>query len=503
MTKFDNWFDKVLNLVVLFGASMLTVPISMMMFTYESTVIFEDAYTVMPIFAVTSTFFGYCIQSLYSKITGKRASKDGFSDYGAGVISGFNLGNAIVPIIVFVILAILLFFPIDTYFENMYLADRMSYYNPVYGIFASVLFCVASILGCVIWFYPIERLANMTILVIAGVLFYAEMFFTTLLAAPLFSMGLNVLNQSSVTSIIGPPFIIFTVCLLIVFNQNNLQRKFQGSVVSVVTPSARMYNLFLVFIILLMLVLMVLVVYVLLSGLYIILYAIGFIALYNMFYGRKESNTQSIEAEYFGSEHAGNRFQRDIMSTENQYVLAIFFLLIITAAALLILSKTGYLRKLVERVREWFRDFIHSFLVGRDIFKNAGDKSFSEEIYNYKDEKKQLQNASINDFNDLANQTETYKMFMMRLSRLKDYNEQLCFAYAVLLKMYKRININLKISDTPRQIEDKVRRSVSEVEIKKITADFERIRYAEEEVSDSEASAILTNICEAVKRYMY
>ena len=70
-------------------------------------------------------------------------------------------------------------------------------------------------------------------------------------------------------------------------------------------------------------------------------------------------------------------------------------------------------------------------------------------------------------------------------------------------KLYKQMNIPLKHSDTPREVEKKVFRALSEAEISKITADFESIRYAEHEPEDAEAAAILSNICGAVKRYMY
>lgn len=503
MTKTDRLFERILNLIVLLGASMLTVPLSLMIFMYEDTVVLNGAERIMPVFAVVSTFFGYLIQFLFSKLIGKKASRDGFADVGEGIVQGFSLGYAIIPILISVVLAVVMYVPADSFLENMYLAGNMVYYTPLYAIFVCALFFIASLIGIVIWFYPVERLTNMNVLLIAGVLFYAEMFFATLMVAPLFSRGLQVLSDSLVTTVIGPPFIIFSICLLIVYNQNNLQRKFRGSVVSVITPSARMYNLFIVFVVLLLLVLLCLLVYVLLSGFFIILYALGFIISYNLFYGQEYGNGNDIEAEYFGSEIASQQFNRNVMSPENQYMLAIFFLLILTAAALFVLSRTGYLKKIIWRIREWFRDLIHSFLIGKDIFKNAGHDRLSEEVYNYKDEKKQIQNAAIRDFNDLAENTDSYRLFMQRLSRLKDYNEQLCYAYAVLRKMYKKTNINIKHSDTPREAEEKVRRSVTAEEITKITADFERIQYAEEKVSDSEASAILSGICEVVKRYMY
>ena len=103
----------------------------------------------------------------------------------------------------------------------------------------------------------------------------------------------------------------------------------------------------------------------------------------------------------------------------------------------------------------------------------------------------------------MAEDTDSYRAFMTRLGKLKTYDEQLCYAYAVLIRMYKRLNISLRHSDTPREMEKKVRNALSDEEISRITADFEAVRYAEREPDDAEAAAILDTICNAVKRYMY
>lgn len=502
MTRTDKIFEKVLGLIVLLAASMLTVPVALMLFTNQTRSVFTGAERVMPVFSVAATFFGYFIQSVFAKMTGKVSSHDGYVVDGKNTLLHFHVKHAVIPITIYILISIPLFLLSNAVFQILYDNGQMEYISVVYGLSVALLFLFSAIIGCVIWFYPIERLTNINILIGAGVLFYAEMFFATLIVAPLFSMGFGVLTHPTVTTVIGPPFIIFTICILVIFNQNNMQRKFRGSVVSVITPSARMYNLFLVFMLLLILVLMVLLVYIVISAISLILYAIVFVFAYQIFYN-KPVDEYDYNADYVDSEAVSNNFQRNVMSPENQYLLAVFFLLILSVAAIFLLASTGRLRLIIERIRTWFRDLLDSFLIGRDIFKNAGDRELSDEIYNYKDEKKQLQNASIRDYRNLAEQTDTYKLFMLRLGRLKSYDEQLCYAYAVLLKMYKKINISLKTSDTPREVENKVRRSLTPEEIRKITDDFERIRYAEEEVSDIEATSILNNICAVIKRYMY
>ena len=159
---------------------------------------------------------------------------------------------------------------------------------------------------------------------------------------------------------------------------------------------------------------------------------------------------------------------------------------------------------LLKRFILWLREVLDTILIGAGIIKVSFDPNKEEEdSLNYKDEVKKLQNAGIRDYRAMAESTDSYRLFLTRLGRLKTYDEQLCYAYAVLLKMYRKMNVALKTSDTPRQVQGKVERALTQTEIEQITKDFERVRYASEEPDDTEAAVILNNICSTVKRYMY
>jgi len=502
MQKNERLFHNILSFIVLFASSMLSVPVALMMFTNQTRTVFTEAERIMPVFAVFSVFFGYAAMYIFAKMTGKVNSEDGYAVPGKDTLTHFHVKHTIIPFALFAGISILLFFLASAVFQVLYNTGHMEYISEVYSIEVSLIFFFSAVLGCVVWFYPMERLTNTTVLITAGVIFYAEMFFATLIVAPLFEMGFGVLTHPTVTGLIGPPFIFFTVCILVIFNQSNMQRKFRGSVVAVITPSARVYNLFIIAMVLLILIAAVGLMYVVIGGISIILYAIFFVIAYKLFYG-KTQDPYELNADYVDSEAVSGEFQRKVMSPENQYLLALFFLIALTAVALVILAKTGKLKELIIRIKNWFRDLLESFRIGFDIFKNAPDGMGETEMYNYKDEKKLLQNAAVRDYIGMAEDTDSYKAFTQRLGKLKSYDAQLCYAYAVLLVMYKRINISLKYSDTPREVEGKVRRSIPSSEIEKITSDFERIRYAEIEVSDEEAGVILQNICGVIKRYMY
>lgn len=504
MKTYETFFERIFSLVSLIAISMMMVPLFIML----TGQLFPGNPWICVVFAVFCTFLGYGIQTFCAKSRKQRASKDGFSDAGEGVVGGFSFTAASASLLVIAATTVAGYFLFDWLiqlrfsFGNIVYQGNVLAYTPVYTIMASLAYLTASVGGCVIWFYPMERLANVYFLVTCCVLFYAELFFSTLMIAPLFSAGFSVFADSSLIFSIGVPFFVFTVCMLLIFNQSNLQTRYRGSVVSVITPSARFYNMGLVMVMILLVLLTGVLCYIALSGIWLIIRMILFIVAFRWFYGR-EYSTDGTVYDYVDSDEAGQMMQRNVMSPENQYLIAVFALLVLTAAALYIGARTGYLQKLMARFREWLRDLLDTFRIGRDIFKGAPDGRESDEVYNYKDEKKLIQNAAIRDFQAMAATTDSYKLFMTRLQRLKTYEEQLCYAYAVLLKMYKKLNISLHASDTPREVEGKVVRTLPESEIRDITADFERIRYAEEQLSDSEAASVLNRICGVVKRYMF
>ena len=104
----------------------------------------------------------------------------------------------------------------------------------------------------------------------------------------------------------------------------------------------------------------------------------------------------------------------------------------------------------------------------------------------------------------MAARTDSYRQFLTRLSRLPDVDEQIAYAYTVLVRMYREGSIPLKSADTPREIECKVKNGTADGQsIERITAAFESVRYAGEEVGTSEAQSVLSDMCAIIKRYLF
>ncbi|MGN1409762.1 MAG: hypothetical protein ACI4XJ_06255 [Eubacteriales bacterium] len=493
MTKI---LDKLLGMVSLIGAAMLMVPLSILLLGVS----FPDAVTVMPVLAVLFTFLGYYVQSLNAKVQKKRASLDGFSSIKEGVLSGYKMKYAAMSYLILILLAVPLTFLYDLGMKLMLQNAVILYYDSIYPVLFDTLYFLSSAIGVVMWFYPVSRLSNVYVVFAGAILFYAETFFVLLMS---YTLGSEI-NYISITAVIGIPFVIFNICVLLIFNQSNLQKHYKGSVVSVMTPSARIYNMFLVFLVILLFLAVSWVVYTIFSGFWLIIKSIIYVALFRIFNSSGSSGDMR-QYDYVDSDEARAKFSRDVLSGNNGDggIVTRFVFVIAVIAIIVIGIKTGWIFKVIKRIREWFADVINTFVIGRDIFKNAFNPAEDDETYNYKDEKKRIQNAAVRDYDLMAEQTDDYKYFMQQLGRMKNYDEQLCYAYTVLLKMYRKINISFKNSDTPREVEGKVSRAMSDARIKKITADFEKVHYAEIEPDDREASEILGNICEEVKRYMY
>jgi len=486
----NSFFNRIFNLVSLIAVAMMTVPFALMLlngtFPYSSA--------ILPAVAILSTICGYVMQNVFAKGTRKRASLDGFGSFEEGIVAGFSMKYAGIPITISLILAVGSAFLFNSVMVSLWKANIIAYTTGIYGILMGIIVLTSAISGCAIWFYPLERLANVYILLASAAIFFIEFALALLTGQP----GSNTLM------ILGMAFAVYLICMMIIFNQNSLQQKYRGSVVSVMTASARMYNLFLVFVLFLCLLAVFAVCYVMISGLYLLGKIILIFVLYKFFYGVTNPESEYPEYAYLEGDEAADLFMKNaMMDQSDRILLSYFFVGSLTLAAIIVGLRTGVLQKAFHAAKNWLIDFFMTMFIGAGIFKISFDPNEEELIYNYKDEKKKLQHADIHDFEKLADSTDNYKLFLQRLGKLKTYDEQLCYAYVMLIRMYKNMNIPLKLSDTPREVEKKVSRTLTPEEIEQITKDFESIRYAEVQKSDAEAAAILNNLCTTIKRYLY
>ncbi len=486
MTKI---MDKLLSFVSLIGAAMFAVPLSILLLG----ALFPYSTIIMPVFAVLFTVMGYGLMSLYAKIIKKRASEDGFGLVSEGIFNGFRLKYCAPVALLLLILTIPATMLFSFIMRTLWLNAVIFNFNSFNQLEFAAVFFTSSLVGTVIWFYPVQKLSNIYVLIGGSCVYYIETFMAFFISKS-FGEGFSVLN-------LGLPFVVFNISLLLIFNQSNLQKQYKSSIVSEISPYARLYNFYLVIVIILLFIAVCALVYVILSGLSVIFNTILYVLLRTAL--RSSSKGEMVEYEYVDSDDAMNKFEKEVLRNNGAAMLNAFWALAAVTVLIIIGVKTGILKKWFIAVKQWLYDAFYTVIVGVSLFKSAGDEEELDTVYNYKDEKKRLQKALVRDYDKMADETDTYKQFMTRLGRLKNYDEQLSYAYKVLLKTYQKMNISLKQSDTPREVEGKVVRVMTTDTINKITSDFERIKYAEDVPSGTEAAAVLENICGEIKRYLY
>ena len=100
-------------------------------------------------------------------------STDGFGSVKEGILEGFALKYAGVPITIFVVLSVPVLFLHDAVMNALLNAGAVTYTTIIYAILMAVIFLTSSIAGCAIWFYPLERLANIYLLLASAAIFFA------------------------------------------------------------------------------------------------------------------------------------------------------------------------------------------------------------------------------------------------------------------------------------------------------------------------------------------
>ncbi len=482
--------DRLLSFVSLIGAAMFTVPLSILLFG----ALFPYSTIIMPVFSVLFTVMGYTLMNLYARIIHKRASEDGFGLVSEGVFNGFRLKYCAPVALLLLILTLPASMLFDYIMRSLMLNAVIFDYTSFNQIEFAVVFFTSALIGTVIWFYPVQKLSNIHVLIGGSCIYIIETFMAFFISKS-FGAGFSVLN-------LALPFVVFNICLLLIFNQSNLQKQYKSTIVSEISPYARLYNFYLVIVVILIFIVVCALVYVVLSGLSMILFSVIYVLLKTAL--RNSAEGEIVEYEYVDSDEAMADFQKDVLKNGGAPMLNAFWALAAVAAFMIIVIKTGLLKKWFTAVRQWLYDAFYTVIVGIDLMRAADSgEDEADAEYNYKDEKKRLQKSLVRDYDKMADETDTYKQFMTRLSRLKNYDEQLSYAYKVLLKTYKKMNVALKQSDTPREVEGKVVRVMTTDTINKITSDFERIKYAEITPNEREAAAVLENICGEIKRCLY
>lgn len=451
----------------------------------------------IPVLTIAAVFFGFFLQTMYAGLLGKRVSLDGLDRDGA-TLYHFRFANAVLPIVAAVLCAVGAGVAFDRYLFHLCQIDVMPVYyeSSLYPFLAAILCFVAVLCGIVLWFYPMERLMSVYFLLGS---------FAVLLVFYLFTAFFGIPAIREISSVyFAPCMIVYFITATILYNQRYLSQNCRGSVVAVIRPEDRAYNIGLVLCLFFLLLGSLGVFYVLMRGLYLIIRSLILISLFRIFYnGGDDGQTYYRNYGYVTGEEA----QKMVFHGQrgDNGILYVFVFLVLCIIIFTILVRSGKLREFWQAIVAWVADFFATIRLGTHFFRIAFDpEAAEEEDVNFKDEKKKLQNAAIRDYAEMAARTDSYRQFLTRLSRLPDVDEQIAYAYTVLVRMYREGSIPLKSADTPREIECKVKNGTADGQsIERITAAFESVRYAEAAVDTAEAQTVLSDMCAIIKRYLF
>ncbi len=492
-----NKYTCVLQGTTLLGMAALLMPVNQMLLGIP----FSGVPYLLPPLTILLVFLGYGMQSLYAMWLGKRNSTDSFSVGDVYTFSRFHRTHAIIPITFAIVISALLWifaytilpeYLFDVYLEQLYARNTMVTLllgeNSLLPYLVAILAFAAQLSGIVLWFYPPVRLGSISTIIWVLAITLIEFF--------LFVFTGGTSSQPHGMAIVCSSMFLVAVGLVFLYNQGNMEQSCRGSVVAFFDSEERQYNMFLSGILLLAMVFLTGFTYVILHGLWTVVTSILWFIIYRILYAGAGDNP-SRQYEYLSMAEAHGKKLRE---NDDGYYVGLFIGIATIAAIIVIGIKTGWLKKVWLQLYRWLWETFGAFLQKRNPAGHPEPEDYRHQ--NYVDEKRRTQNAYIRDYEGLAESVDSYREFTAALSRLPDAMAQLCFAYAVLVRMYGKGSVNLKVSDTPREVEFKVLRAVSGEEIKPITAAFERIKYAEKELPLDEATVVLTSICEIIHRYM-
>jgi hypothetical protein len=447
---------------------------------------------VYPAVIIAAILIGYGMQLLFARITGHKnmALKNIYTYEDENV--GFHSYQAIFPVIMAVVIAVFVLNFTSAYLREYSIQNPAEYYDE----FSAIPFTVALVtfvsmfLGIVIWFFPPHYLAR------------PRVFFPCLgVFGVLFALGHYVVSDpQEMWLICGSGFFCGAIILM---NQTYIQKTFRGSVVSIITPKARLFNLRLVVLLIVMIVVLFFLLSVIFTGLGILIKMLFFFILYATL-----EETVFTGEEYYESSEQAMAFQaavfgrRNEEAAQNQLFFAIFVSLIVIAFSIFMLRKKINFKQIFAKLEAWFA-LIAAFLsLAYDFNIKVPQRG---RFVNYRDEETKLQDAKISEYNK-AKPADGYKDFRTQLSKLKTYDEKLGYAYKTLIAVYQKMHIKIKGSDTPREAEGKIRHSVETQEINEITQVLEQVKYAEIDLSSQnkeKAEEIINKISAIIKKYMY
>lgn len=474
-----NKADVIYHILSFAAAIAVLLPLEMPAF------FFLTDFSVLPSLLLSVVFFflGYGMQTAYAAIGGvRRHRRPGMP--GDDGMQRFSVPAAAGPVGVSLLLTVGGYFLFSWLLERRAMRENLPYYNidsPLPYLAAAGMF-VGLLLGIVLWFYPPERLATYRVVLFSVV------------GTALFSLLALGSGENAYLTTCGVCFVVLTVCVLLLVNQANISQGYRGAVVCRLTAEDRLYNSRLIFIIIGLILLAALLFGIAAGGLVSLVRAGMFMVLAVLL---KED--ESGEHRYFHEPDLPAGEFRHLVFQGSPLMEIAFYLFLaggIVILLYLLLRRQNIVREMLARLRRFIEDIIAFFATAKLMWTEYEP----EDTLNYTDEREKIQRAAVREYVEMAEMTRTYGHFEEQLRALPDTDARMGYAYMMMIRVFRQQNVPLKTSDTPREVQEKLRR-VGFTELSEITEVLELVKYAQRDPGERGAETVAA-ICGIVKRYL-
>lgn len=494
--KKNGAFDRLCSALVLLTVISVSAP--PVCFIMDSFV--GGAMHFMLAASAVSVIFGYVMQILYARIRHIKRPVDTDMSY-ERLSGGFELSKAFPALVCDIIPAFAAYYGAKAYMEWRLRTGLDKYIDPnsLMPFISFAIVFVLAIIGTVIWFFPSHRVISVKSVIPV----------TALMVIWSIVPGIYFTYPDGYGTLI---LFCFAVCILsyiFVLGQNSLARNRVASRGGTVTSEQRTRILGYTSAVILLVVFIFGIAVTVYTGISVIFRSALYFAIGNAS-GTPGSvgngGTDSVLSEPDAGSFRKVVFEKsDLFGTGGtaSVVLFIIFIILITAAILFLIlrmrfdvvkSVTGFFAKLIEGIKSFIREIVWA---GKHMYA-------AESEIEYTETKQKLQV-----FEERAVEPEHgtgkrafYRLFKRRLERCPDNSERLCYAYSVLVGVWKKGSYGIMDSDTPREILEKLGGDApAGPDSEAITHVYELLRYADEKTDNSETEALLEIVCECIKKY--
>lgn len=471
-----NLTDKLYRFIMVVCAALLLHPIAFIILQHA----FPDfAFLSFPI-SFLSIGTGFVFQALFSFFTGNKPTLYESRKSLRYEHTGFSLGKALIPILLLISVSAAIYLSLSDLLNTMYKAGELDIYRKYASIpFSCALFFFSfGIAGIVLWFFSFEDTTEQNMIVAYFIIYIIE--YT---AAFFFGRIPD--------AVIGISALIFFGAFLFLSNKNLLDQRTQTRGVSVISKNAETVNKSLVVICIGAVIAVMAIIKTLLSLLkgFIIVFFSG---LAEMLFSA-EPPSQDLDLSTAPGSSSG-ALPIVFADRSLDIIAPIITALFIIAGIILALL---YRKKLLEPLLLKISEIIRAFL---DFLKRPYQKKktvLPSELKSFRDEMSSLYSEG----NDGFVMPDEYASFMRKLSSLNTYDEKLRFAYAVFIRLLRRKDDRITISDTPRKIAS-MSHNKSFSELNELCEIFELEQYALIPQNETRREAALNSLIKLVKIYI-